>query len=92
MIRPIGKNILVKAEQFKKENVSESGIVFQTESTNTFIDSTSKAKILDVGDEVSKVRKGEVIYFETHGGNRVIIQGEEYIILQEINVLGVEYA
>lgn len=88
MIRPIGKRVILKAQTFKAEQISETGIVLSTEGTNSGADST-KATILSIGDEVTKVKVGDEIFYETHGGHKVTMDGEEVIILQEINILGV---
>jgi len=87
MVRPIGKRVLVKANEFKEESTTSTGIVYETESTNTT--ETSKGVIIAVGDEVNILKKGEEIYYETFGGHKVTVDGEQLVILQEINVIGV---
>lgn len=87
MVRPIGKRILVKANEFKEESTTESGIVYETETINT--SETSKGTIISCGDEVNKVQSGEEIYYETFGGHNVTVGNELLVIIQEINVIGV---
>lgn len=89
MVKPIGNRVILKAQTHKAENVTKSGIVLQTESTNSGADSVTKATILSIGDEVTKVKIGDEVYYETHGGHKVTMDGEEVIILQETNILGV---
>ncbi len=89
MIKPIGNRVIIKAQTFEKESITESGIVLQTESSNSGTEKTTKATILSIGDEVTKVKVGDEIYYETHGGHKITVEGEEIVILQEINILGV---
>ena len=89
MVRPIGKRVIVKAQTFKEENVSESGIVFKTEQTDSGIESVTKATIISVGKVVTEVTPKDKIYYETHAGHKVDMNGEEVIILDVANILGV---
>jgi len=87
MIRPIGKRILILPQNYEQEKVSSSGIVYGTENTNST--QTSKAEIVSVGDEVTKVNNGQTIYYESFAGHVISIEGKDFTIIEEINVLGV---
>ncbi len=87
MVRPIGKRLLIIPQNYEAEKISVSGIVYDTEKTNS--SKTSKAKVLSVGDEVTKIQNGDEIFYESFSGHEVNIDGKDYTIIEEINVIGV---
>jgi len=87
MIRPVGDKILIKPHTLKEESVSASGIVYETQSSDS--KETAKGDIVSVGENITLLKVGETVYYESHGAYKVNFEGEQYVLLNEINVLGV---
>lgn len=85
-IRLIGKRILVL--QKEKEKVTESGIQLAHDefSRNEACKGTVKA----VSDAVPTIREGDTVIFEEFSGAKVSIDGVDYIIMSETDVIGIE--
>lgn len=87
-MRPIGNKVLVKASKIKEESkVGEIVVDLETSSEN---DMVSRGTVIEVGKGVTEpISSGEEIYFETHGGHKVKINGEEMVIVALPNILAV---
>ena len=92
-IRPLGDRLVVKA--LEEEQRTKSGIVLP----DTAKEKPQQGKVLAVGKgafiENSKerrpmdVREGDTIIFSKYAGTEVKIEGEEYLILRETDVLAI---
>lgn len=65
----------------------------QKTSSGLYLPSDAKekpqmAKVVAVGKDVKEVKKGDVIIHSSFGGDKVKVDGTEYIILKEEDVLG----
>lgn len=86
MIKPVGRRVLVK--RLKEEEEKKGGII---------IPDTAKEKpqqgiveaVADVGkdDDPISVKKGDKILFGKYGGTEIEYGGEEYLILEEDDIL-----
>ena len=91
-IRPLHDRILVKREEEK--DVKKGGIIIP----DTAKEKPQEGKVIAVGngkvtDEGKKlpldVKVGDRILFGKYSGSEVKIDGEEYLILREEDVLGI---
>jgi chaperonin GroES len=92
-IRPLGDRLVVKA--MEEEQRTRSGIVLP----DTAKEKPQQGKVLAVGKgafvENSKerrpmdVKEGDTIIFSKYAGTEIKIEGEEYLILRETDVLAI---
>ena len=91
-IRPLHDRVLVK--RLEEERTSPGGIVIPDSATEKPIQgeviSTGKGKILDSGEvRALDVKKGDRVLFGKYSGTEVKIDGEEYLVMREDDVMGV---
>lgn len=48
-----------------------------------------KGKVEAVGSEVKEVKVGDIILFDKYSGSKINIEGTEYLILKEEDILGI---
>lgn len=91
-IRPLGDRIVVKA--LEAEVTTKGGIILP----DTAKEKPQKGKVLSVGtgrilDNGTRVpldvREGDIIIFSKYGGTEIKIDGEEYLIVSERDILGI---
>ena len=91
-IRPLHDRVLVK--RIEEENKTAGGIIIP----DTAKEKPNKGEIVAVGagarDEAGKVvpldvKEGDIVLFAKWGGNEVKIDGEDFIIMKEADILGV---
>jgi chaperonin GroES len=91
-LRPLQDRILVK--RVEEEEKTKGGIIIP----DTAKEKPAEGKVVEVGkgkvDESGKrialeVKKGDRILFGKYSGTEVKIEGEEYLIMREEDVLGI---
>jgi len=91
-VRPLGEKILVK--RLEAEDKTESGL-YLPESAK---EKPQQAKVVEVGDGRAlengkrtefQVKKGDTILLSKWGGQEIKIDEEEYLVLDENDVLAV---
>jgi chaperonin GroES len=91
-IKPLGGRILVKREE--EEKMTKGGIIIP----DTAKEKPRRGKVVAVGsgkrDEKGKripldIAEGNMILFSKYAGNEIKINGEELLILNEDDILGV---
>ena len=91
-LRPLGDRVVVKATS--RETVTKSGIVLpdtaKVKPQEGEILAIGPGKVLDNGKRVTlEVKVGQKILFAKYGGTEVKIDGEEYLILRESDIMGI---
>lgn len=91
-IRPLNDRILV--QRVEEEEKTAGGIIIPDKAKEKPVEGTIIAvgpgKQNDVGERVPlQVKKGDTILFSKYGGADVRIDGEDYLIMREDDVLGV---
>lgn len=81
-IKPLGKNILI-AENRKSETTA-SGIIVEGGGHESKI-----ATVLAIGEEVTAVSVGDVIFPDWSEGSRIKFEGSDRVIIKEEQVLAV---
>ena len=83
--RPLGERALVK--MVEREQTTESGIVLP----DTAKEKPQTAKVVAVGEFENgiKVSEGDVIVFARYSGTEIKLDGEDYMILDADDILGV---
>ena len=91
-IRPLEDRLLV--QRVEEKEVAKGGIIIP----DTAKEKPQQAKIIELGTGKSRedgkkiafnVKKGDTVLIEKYGGNEVKIDGEEYIIIKEEDILAV---
>jgi len=81
--KPLGERVLV--ERTEVENKTASGIIIPDNAK----EKPQTAKVVAIGDKVEDVRVGDTIMFEQYRGAELKLEGEEYLILNIENVIGI---
>ena len=91
-IRPVGDRVVVKPAA--KEEVTKSGIVIPDTAKEKPQEGTviavGSGRLLDNGDRaVMDVREGDRVLFAKYGGTEFKLDGEEYLVLKENDILAI---
>ena len=91
-VRPLGEKVLIK--RVEAEGKTSGGIVLP----DTAKEKPKEGKVIAIGDgrilksgERAKVqvKKGDRVLFSSYGGTEVRIDGEEYLLMSEDDILAV---
>jgi len=91
-IRPLADKVLV--ERVEAENKTAGGIVLpdtaKEKPQRGKIVSVGQGKILDDGTRKQmQVKKGDMVLFTSYAGTEVKIDGKEYLIMDESDIMAV---
>ena len=91
-LRPLGDRVVVKATS--RETVTKGGIVLpdtaKEKPQEGEILAVGPGKVLDNGKRVTlEVELGQKILFAKYAGTEVKMDGEEYLILRESDIMGI---
>jgi len=91
-IVPLGDKVLVK--RLEAEEKSPGGIVLpdtaKEKPKQGKVIAVGPGRILDNGERTKmQVKKGDKVLFASYAGNEIKIDGEEYLIMEEDNILAV---
>ena len=91
-LRPLGDRVVLKA--LSRETVTKSGIVLpdtaKEKPQEGEVLAVGPGKVLDNGKRVTlEVSVGQKILFAKYAGSEVKIDGEEYLILRESDIMGI---
>ena len=91
-IRPVGDRVVVRPAA--KEEVTKSGIVIPDTAKEKPQEGTVVAvgagRLLDNGDRAPiDLREGDRVLFAKYGGTEFKLDGEEYLVLKENDILAV---
>ena len=91
MIKPLGDRVLIKMKE--AEETTKSGIILTTGSK----EKPQIAEVVEVGPgekvegkiQEMYVKKGDNVYVSKYAGTEVKLDGEEYIIVRQNDILAV---
>jgi chaperonin GroES len=91
-LRPLGDRVVVKA--ISRETVTKSGIVLpdtaKEKPQEGEVLAVGPGKVLDNGKRVTlEVSVGQKVLFAKYAGSEVKMDGEEYLILRESDIMGI---
>ncbi|TMD94323.1 MAG: co-chaperone GroES [Chloroflexi bacterium] len=91
-IQPLGDRVVVKA--LARETVTKSGLVLpdtaKEKPQEGEVLAVGPGKVLDNGKRTTpEVKVGERVLFARYAGTEIKIDGEEYLILRESDVMGI---
>lgn len=92
MLRPLGDRVVVK--RIEEEAKTKGGIVLpdtaKEKPQRGKVIAVGSGRVLDNGTKVPlEVKQGDTVVFAKYGGTEIEIDGEEYIILSERDLLAV---
>ena len=91
-IRPLADKVLV--QRVEAENKTAGGIVLP----DTAKEKPQKGKVISVGEgkiledgsrQQMQVKKGDVVLFTSYAGTEIKIDGKEYLIMSESDIMAV---
>lgn len=83
-MKPINKKILFKP--FEGSNVTEGGLIIPDSAKQL----SSKGEIVEVGNKVTKVKKGDIAWRVKGWGEEMIIEGEKHYIMEQDAILAIQ--
>jgi len=91
-IKPLGDRVVVKP--IEEEEVTKSGIVLpdtaKEKPQKGEVLAVGSGKLLENGERVPvEVEVGDIVVFAKYGGTEIELDGEEYVILSERDLLAV---
>jgi chaperonin GroES len=91
-IQPVGDRVVVKPAG--KEEVTKSGIVIpdtaKEKPQEGDVIAVGTGKLLDSGERASlEVKVGDRVLFAKYGGTEFKLDGEDYLVLRESDILAV---
>lgn len=92
MIKPLGDRVVVKVVE--KEEKTKSGIVLpdtaKEKPQEGKIVAVGTGKLLDNGQRVAlDVKEGDKVIFAKYGGTEIKVDGQDYLILSERDILAI---
>lgn len=92
MIKPLGDRVVIEA--LAKEEVTKSGIVLpdtvKEKPQEGKIVAVGSGKTLENGEKVAlEVKVGDKIIFSKYAGTEIKIEGKEYLIISERDILAI---
>jgi chaperonin GroES len=91
-LMPLGDRVLVKRSE--AEEKTAGGIVLpdtaKEKPKQGVVEAVGSGRVLDSGERVPlAVKKGDTVLFTSYAGNEVKIDGEEFLLMREEDVLAV---
>lgn len=82
-MKPIGKHIVVRT--IDEEVKTDSGLLLSAQDANNF--RYQMADVVKPGTDVSIINEGDRIYFDKRQSYTMMINGEQYTVIQERDVV-----
>ena len=91
-MRPVGDRVVVRPAA--KEEVTKSGIVIpdtaKEKPQEGIVVAVGSGKLLDNGERVAlEIKEGDRVLYAKYGGTEFKLDGEEYLVLRESDVLAI---
>jgi chaperonin GroES len=91
-VRPLGEKVLVR--RLEAESKTAGGIVLPDSAKEKprrgKIEAVGEGKLSDKGERTPlQVKKGDEVLFASYGGTEIKLGGEEYLILDESDILAI---
>lgn len=91
-IRPLGEKVLIR--RLEAEETTRGGIVLpdtaKEKPQKGTVLAVGDGKLLDDGTRASfQVKKGDQVLFASYAGTEIKIEGEEYLLMDESDILAI---
>ncbi len=91
-VRPLADKVLIKrleAEEKTKGGLFLPDTAKEKPQRGTIV-AVGDGKLLDDGTRAAfQVKKGDVVLFSTYGGTEIKVDGENYLVMEESDILAV---
>lgn len=81
--KPLGERVLVKRTEV--ESKTASGIIL----VDSAKEKPNTATVVAIGTKVEDVKVGDTVVFEQYRGTEFQLEGEDYLVLNLENIIGV---
>ncbi len=81
--KPLGERVLVKRTEVEEKTAS--GIIL----VDSAKEKPNTATVVAVGTKVEDINVGDTVVFEQYRGTEFELEGEEYLVLNLENIIGV---
>jgi len=82
-LQPLADRIVL--EQIESEEKTSSGIILPDSAK----EKPEQAKVIAIGPDVKGVKVGEVVLYTKYGPNEAKVDGKEYLIVKEEDVMAI---
>ena len=91
-LKPLGDRVIVKPKA--KEEMTKSGLVLPDTASEKpqegSVLSVGPGRVLDNGKRVEmEVKAGDTVLFARYGGTEIKLEGEDYLVIREADLLAV---
>ncbi|MBL4903067.1 MAG: co-chaperone GroES [Desulfocapsa sp.] len=91
-IRPLNDRLLVK--RLEEEKITAGGIIIpdsaKEKPAEGEVVAVGPGKVADNGERVAlQVKEGDMVLFSKYGGTDVKLDGEDFLIMREEDILGI---
>ena len=83
MLKPLGKRVLVQRTEVEEKTAS--GIIL----VDSAKERPNTAVVKSIGGDVTELKEGDTIVFEQFRGTEFSLDGEDYLVLDIENIIGV---
>ncbi|APW64894.1 MAG: co-chaperone GroES [Poseidonibacter sp.] len=81
--KPLGKRVLVQRTEV--ESKTASGIIL----VDSAKEKPNTAEVKAIGGEITEIKVGDTIVFEQFRGTEFTLDGVDYLVLEQENIIGV---
>lgn len=82
MLKCIDRNIIV--EKISENEYIDNGIIVKSNELNNFI-----GNVLCIGNNVKEISVGDKVIFAKEKSQKIVVEGLEYFVLNEADVLAI---
>jgi len=82
-MKAINKNIIIKP--IDEEVKTSSGLLLTGTDANSY--RYLKAEVIQSGTLVENIKSGDIIYYDKARAGEIVINSENYTVIQEVNVV-----
>jgi chaperonin GroES len=91
-LKPLGDRVLV--ERLEAEQITEGGLVLPDSAKEKpregKVIALGEGRLLDDGSRLPiEVKKGDRVIFDTYAGTQVKVDGDEFLVLNSDDILGI---
>lgn len=83
MLRPLGERVILKRTEAETKTVS--GIVLPDSAK----EKPEIGEVIEIGKEVKEIKKGDRVVFSKYSPTEIKLEGQEYLIVKEEDVLAI---
>lgn len=81
--RPLKERVFVS---YAEESEKTAGGIYLPDTAK---EKPQKGKVEAVGSEVKEIKAGDIVLFDKYSGSKINIEGSDYLILKEEDILGI---